>query len=213
MEAATANPQPEPVEAQEAGRSVPPLLIVGLIPFITAALLKPRFLDANENPGELHLKLEDFWTIAIGLILWALIVAFTAAIVLTLVQGNLLNFEKVVFVSICLKISLIAMIVCNHQHFIVAQLDLIEKDMWDARDQISLILQGVKSLLHRANDRVAGLTSEETDKGKDLLKTIGPLAMMFLSKERSMLKWGMAAASLFQKGMSYLGARQNRNQN
>jgi len=208
MEAATANPQSEPVEAQEAGRPVPPLLIVALIPFIMGALLKPRFLNANDNPSELHLKIEDFWTITVGLILWALIVIFSAALVLTIVQGNLLNFEKVVFASICIKVSLAAMVICNHQHFIVAQLDMVERDLWDARDNISLLLQGIKSMLHKANDRVTGMTSEEVTRGNDLLKTIGPIAMMYLKKERSILQWGLAGASLVRKGMSYLGARQ-----
>jgi hypothetical protein len=210
MDAATANPdtQTEPLEGQDADRPVPPLLIAALIPFITAALLKPRFLDPNDNPEELHLKIEDLWTVTVGLILWALIIVAVVAIVFALaVQHDLLNFEKVVFVSMCLKFSLIAIIICNHQHFIVSQLDTVERDLWDARDNISLLLQGIKAMLHKFNDRVSGMTNEEVTKGSDLLKSIGPIAMMLLSKERSMMRWGMAAADLTRKGLSYLGAR------
>jgi hypothetical protein len=209
MDAATANPdiQTEPLAGQDADRPVPPLLIAALVPFITAALLKPRFLDPNDNPEELHLKIEDFWTITVGLILWALIVVAVAAIVFTAVRLDLLNFEKVFFVSICLICSLLAIIINNHQGFIISQLAMAERDIWDARDNLSLILQGIKAMLHKLNDRVSGMTNDEVTKGKDLLRSVGPIAMLYLSKERSMLRWGMAAADLTRKGLSYFGAR------
>jgi hypothetical protein len=206
MEAATVNPevQSDQVAGADTERSVPPVLVAILVPFIAAALLKPRFLNPNDNPEALHIKIEDLWTITVGLILWGLIALAVVSIIFTLVQGNLVNFEKVVFIAMCVKCSLLAMIVCNHERFIVAQLLTVERDIWDARDQISLILQGVKSMIHKLNDRVSGVTSAEAAQATDVLRSFGPLAMLFLSKERSMLRWGMAAADLARKGFSYL---------
>jgi len=180
-------------------------ILLFLLPFIIASLLKPRFLEPNNDPKALHVRIESLWSISLGLsmigITLASIVAFLLAI---FVDHSLLDMEKVVFVQLSLFISMTALLIANHRQFLVAQLEMLELEASTARDETMQLIQSIQMVLRRLNHQLEGATQEEVANVSSLIKSLAPLAMMVINQEKNVFRWGFAAATAAKNGMSFL---------
>jgi hypothetical protein len=180
-------------------------ILLFLLPFIVASLLKPRFLEPNNDPKALHVRIESLWSVSLGLAIIIITLTSVVAFLLAIfVDHSLLGMEKVVFVQLSLLISATALLIANNRQFLVAQLEILELEASTARDETMHMIQSIQIVLSRLNHQLEGATQEEITSVSSLIKSLAPLAMMVINQEKNVFRLGFAAAAAAKNGMSFL---------
>jgi hypothetical protein len=195
----------EPVEgaantdaASEASIPVP-LVVLVLSPFILASLIKPRFLDPELQPTEIHINVGSLWSGVMGLIIIFVTIITVYALA---TRHNSVEEAKVFFILLSLVVATFAWIIVNHHSYLMWELETMEANASESRDQTRQIIRSAKGAMEQLNRKLGSTTEEEIVSASQVLKSFGPLAMMFLQGERNIFKIGIAAAGVANKAFS-----------
>jgi hypothetical protein len=124
---------------------------------------------------------------------------------LILTQGGLIQFAKALFVLVAWVLSISALVIVNNERLIGALLFAVEDEATQTRDESVMLIRAGQASLRSLNAKLQG--EEKPDPmltAKELVKSIGPLALLFLRKERDMLRWGMAGVNVAAKGIRFI---------
>ena len=171
---------------------------------VLAALLFPcRFKTAKQDEAKLS-STYHLWCLGCGGIL---LLVNILGIVILITRIQLVAFAKVGFVIVAWWISLIAVILVNHQHNLNALLFTVEEEAGQVRDESVMLIRagyaGIKSLNRKIHDEQV---SDRYSVATELFKSIGPLALMFINKEKNIFRWGKTGLGLAAKGMKFAEA-------
>jgi hypothetical protein len=176
------------------------LALLLIFPFFIAALIRPRFFDGEDMSDRFRIKVGDLWSRIIGLIIISLTVLSFVALA---TRSSPVDAAKVFFVQLSFAATLISWIIVNQQKPLAAQLELLEIDASNSRDELLILVRSIRQNIHSANTKVQSLTQEELNSAGDVLKSFGPLAMMFLRGERNLFKIGFTAVNLAGKALAW----------
>ncbi len=109
---------------------------------------------------------------------------------------------KVLFIFFTCWISFGAVLVFNQLKTIEAFLEAIEEEVGQARDESVMLLRAGQVSIKSLNDRLFGEEQNGHDSITELLKTIGPLALMFIRQEKNIFFWGLSLVKLAKKGLT-----------
>jgi signal transduction histidine kinase len=187
---------------------VPIWLVLALLwPFILASLIKPRFLDTETLPTELHINVGSIWSRVMGLI-----IVFVTIITLIALptRSNPIDGAKVFFILLSYSFATFAWVVVNHHSYLMYELERLEINASESRDQARSNIRIANRLLADFNSKVGHTSAEEVISATQVLKSFGPLAMMFLKGERNIFKIGLAAAGVASKAVTLFKTSQNK---
>ncbi len=115
-----------------------------------------------------------------------------------------LGFGKVILVLIMLAASLVCLIIFRNSSDWCKQLNLLELECDDARDAVMLQATVARSQLAEVYERLTTQQEKpEFEVISNLIKQAMPLVGLFMSKETSLIKWGMAGANLARSAFDY----------
>jgi hypothetical protein len=109
---------------------------------------------------------------------------------------------KVLFIFFTCWISFGAVLIFNQLKNITSFLEAIEEEVGQARDESVMLLRAGQVSIRSLNDRLFGEPEQGHDSIAELLKTIGPLALMFMKQEKNIFFWGLSLVKIAQKGLS-----------
>jgi hypothetical protein len=183
------------------------LVLLVLSPFITASLIKPRFLDSEIRPTELHINVGSIWSRVMGLI-----IVFVTIITLIALptRPNPIDGAKVFFILLSFAFATCAWIVVNNRSYLQYELERMEVNASESRDEARTNIRTANKLLADFNRKIGHTTQEEVTSAGQVLKSFGPLAMMFLKGERNIFKIGLAAAGVAGKAVTFFKTSQNK---
>lgn len=164
----------EPVPAEEFDVQIIPL---------------PSQMIAAHKP-DIHIGPLEKLTVLAGILLLLGLIAF---------QPTWIARGKMAFVEICLSITLVSLAVVFKFNDLMGVLTLLEKLADLARDEAMIQLQAQQHRLGEFNRKFVEKEQDEQSGLRDLLKKAGPLAMLFIGRERSVIKWGMAGAQFVKQ--------------
>jgi len=193
----------EPPPIKDSGAPPPALLLFILIPFILAALLKPRFLDANPREFELNIEINSAWSRVMGLIIICLTVLSFVALA---TRHTLLDAAKVLFVQFSISFAALAWIIVNSKESLETHLEMMELDAIDSRDHFLLMIRSMRHGINHVSERLRGATQQEVTTATAVLRSLGPLSVMFLRGERNIFKIAFAAAGVAGKAASFFSS-------
>jgi len=183
------------------------LVLLLLSPFITASLIKPRFLDSDARPTELHINVGSAWSRVMGLII--VFVTIITLIVLP-TRPDPIDGAKVFFILLSFVFATVAWIVVNNHSYLMFELERMEVQASEDRDRARSNIRSANKLLAEFNRKIGHTTQEEVISASNVLKSFGPLAMMFLKGERNIFKIGLAAAGVANKAITLFKTSQNK---
>jgi hypothetical protein len=170
---------------------------------LLAALLFPTAWSKTD-PADPDPGLSAFyrlWCLFLGCVLLLLHIAGIFALV---TRSHLIDFAKVFFVMVAWSLSLIITVVVNHENTIGTLLFALENEATQTRDESVMLIRAGQAGLRSLNKKVTGdAAKNDVLTASELFKSVGPLALMFLNKERSLLKWFMAGINLAAKGSKF----------
>lgn len=114
-------------------------------------------------------------------------------------QPNWIARGKMAFVEMCAFIILLSLAVVFKFHDLMGVLTLLEKLADLARDEAMIQLQAQQHRLAEFNAKFIQKEQDEHPGLRDLLQKAGPIAMLFLGRERSVIKWGLAGAKFVKQ--------------
>jgi hypothetical protein len=176
-----------------------PLVVLVLSPFILASLIKPRFLDPELRPTEININVGSLWSGVMGLIIIFVTIITLFALA---TRPNSVEEAKVFFILLSLIVATIAWIIVNHHSYLMWELETMEANASESRDQTRQMIRSTKSAMEQLNRKLGSASEEEIVSASQVLKSVGPLAMMFLKGERNIFKIGIAAAGVANKAFS-----------
>jgi len=139
----------------------------------------------------------------------ALLVVIVLAIPVIL-QPNLVSAAKVIMFYFMLAVAVISLSIFFFQGWILEKLVLAEDiaDMVqdEATVQLAMVNHKLADLNYRFVEKHDSSTSEVLP---DFLKNLTPFAMLFLSKEKSMVRWAMLGMKFAKSAMELYKAREN----
>lgn len=125
-------------------------------------------------------------------------------------QPNLVSAAKVLMFYFMLAVGSISLAICFFQGWILEKLRLAEDiaDMVqdEATVQLAMVNHKLADLNYRFVEKHDASTSEVLP---DFLKNLTPFAMLFLSKEKSMVRWAMLGIKFAKSAMELYKAREN----
>ncbi|MCC7527662.1 MAG: hypothetical protein IT342_04010 [Candidatus Melainabacteria bacterium] len=125
-------------------------------------------------------------------------------------QPNLVSAAKVMMFYFMLAVGLISLSICIFQGWILEKLILAEDiaDMVqdEATVQLAMVNHKLADLNYRFVEKRESSTSEILP---DFLKNLTPFAMLFLNKEKSMVRWAMLGVKFAKSAMELYKAREN----
>lgn len=125
-------------------------------------------------------------------------------------QPNLVSAAKVMMFYFMLAVGLISLFICIFQGWILEKLILAEDiaDMVqdEATVQLAMVNHKLADLNYRFVEKRESSTSEILP---DFLKNLTPFAMLFLNKEKSMVRWAMLGVKFAKSAMELYKAREN----
>jgi hypothetical protein len=193
-----------PHPTQDAGMTPHPiLLLLLLLPFILAALLKPRFLDANPRAFQLNNEINSGWSRVMGLIIICLTVLSFVALA---TRQTLLDAEKILLIQFSISFATLAWIIVNNKDSLETLLEMMELDAIDSRDHFLVLARSMREGINHASQRLKGVTQEEVTTATAVLRSLGPLSIMFLRGERNIFKIAFTAAGVAGKAASYFSS-------
>ncbi len=138
------------------------------------------------------------WGVLFGLFL----LAFNVLSVISLCTvSSWIGCAKVVFIFSTWWISIGALILFNQLNNITYFLGTLEEEASQARDESVMLLRAGHASLKSLNGKAFGEIQQEEDSVAELLKTIGPLALMFIRQEKNVFFWGLSLVKLAKKGI------------
>lgn len=123
-------------------------------------------------------------------------------------QPNLVSAAKVLMFYFMLAVATICLSICFFRSWILDKLQMAEEiaDMVqdEATVQLTMVNHKLADLNYRFVEKHDASTSEVLP---DFLKNLTPFAMLFLNKERSMVKWAILGAKFAKSAMELYKAR------
>lgn len=173
---------------------------------LIAALLFPVAWIKDEEESDSGLSYSyRLWCLIFGLVVLVLNILGIGTVIALLVRGQLIEFAKAYFVLLAWFVSIVALIVVNQQKHINALLFAIEDEATQSRDESVMLIRAGQAGIRSLNTRLYGEQSpSQFFTASELLKSIGPLALLFMNKERNLLKWGMVGANAAVKGIRFV---------
>ena len=162
------------------------LKVIGIlwaIHVLIAALLFPSFLLPSldsDNPKDIQKeKLYAAFRIFVGTFIlffniFALIVLFT--------RSTLIDAAKVLFILMTWILVAFIYILFNHLRDIYLLLTILEDEAIQSRDQSVMLIRAGQTALKAGNMKLRGNRNSEPFSFVDLLKKIGPLALLVMQK-------------------------------
>jgi hypothetical protein len=99
---------------------------------------------------------------------------------------------KILFIEISLVLGLVCVVISICQKAIHNDLTDLEMHAVHGRDEAALMLRQGRASLYNMRQRLDGaLHPDHEDHLADLLSNVAPLVGLFLSKEKSLFRWGM----------------------
>jgi hypothetical protein len=170
---------------------------------IVAALLFPTPIKFSSQDNGGVGAIYRVWCLVFGIFL---LVANLASIVALFSRMHLIDFAKVAFVVMAAWTSIIALIIVNQQKPLEAALFAIEEEAGQVRDESVMLIRAAQAGLKALNKKLYGEESKDHFQAvADLLKSVGPLAVLFLNKEQNMMRWGMAGMDFATKALKFAG--------
>lgn len=125
-------------------------------------------------------------------------------------QPNLVSAAKVIMFYFMLAVGVISLSIFFFQGWILEKLRLAEDIADMVQDEATVQLAMVNHKLADLNYRfVEKHDSSTSDVLPDFLKNLTPFAMLFLSKEKSMVRWAMLGMKFAKSAMELYRAREN----
>lgn len=125
-------------------------------------------------------------------------------------QPNLVSAAKVMMFYFMLAVGVVSLSICFFQGWILEKLILAEDiaDMVqdEATVQLAMVNHKLADLNYRFVEKHDSSTSEVLP---DFLKNLTPFAMLFLNKEKSMVRWAMLGVKFAKSAMELYKAREN----
>ncbi len=125
-------------------------------------------------------------------------------------QPNLVSAAKVMMFYFMLAVGVVSLSICIFQGWILEKLILAEDiaDMVqdEATVQLAMVNHKLADLNYRFVEKHDSSTSEVLP---DFLKNLTPFAMLFLNKEKSMVRWAMLGVKFAKSAMELYKAREN----
>ncbi len=135
------------------------------------------------------------------------VIALTIPVIL---QPNLVSAAKVIMFYFMLAVGVISLSIFFFQGWIMEKLTLAEDiaDMVqdEATVQLAMVNHKLADLNYRFVEKHDSSTSEVLP---DFLKNLTPFAMLFLNKEKSMVRWAMLGVKFAKSAMELYKAREN----
>ncbi len=121
---------------------------------------------------------------------------------------NALFAGKVLVIEVMVGISAICLAIFKFQPEIMNELTHAEELAYLARDQAFVDLNMAREELKRLRHKLRRDTDDEGyGHVNELLKMISPLVMMFVQKEKNILRWGMFGWKVAQNAMAVVKQR------
>lgn len=125
-------------------------------------------------------------------------------------QPNLVSAAKVLMFYFMLTVATICLTICFFRAWILDKLQLAEEIADMVQDEATVQLAMVNHKLADLNYRfVEKHDVSTTEVLPAFLKNLTPFAMLFLNKEKSMVKWAMLGAKFAKSAMELYKAREN----
>jgi len=125
-------------------------------------------------------------------------------------QPNLVSAAKVLMFYFMMVVGVICLTICVFRSWILDKLELAEEIADMVQDEATVQLAMVNHKLADLNYRfVEKHDASTSDVLPDFLKNLTPFAMLFLSKEKSMMKWAMLGAKFAKSAMELYKARES----
>ncbi|MBS1955483.1 MAG: hypothetical protein JST89_14970 [Cyanobacteria bacterium SZAS-4] len=141
-------------------------------------------------------------------------VAIVGAIVNLLVIIGVCTFAsalaagKLVVVEVMLGISAVCLAIFWYRKLILSHLTDAEEIAYVVRDQAFVDLNMARQELRRMRHKLRRDTDDEGyGHVNELLKMVSPLVMMFIQKEKNILRWGMFGWKVAQNAMAVIKQR------
>jgi len=165
---------------------------------VLAALLFPTaWIDSSSQSSRSNTY--RIWCLTLAGFLLILHIFGTIMLV---TRSQWIDFAKALFVVVSWLLSLQVLIVVNHRIGILRVLYAIEEEASQTRDESVMLIRTAQAGISSLNKQVYGdAGSGQFVTASELIKSIGPLALMFLNKEKSILKWGTVGVNLVVKGV------------
>ncbi|MBA3859356.1 MAG: hypothetical protein C0507_20825 [Cyanobacteria bacterium PR.3.49] len=123
-------------------------------------------------------------------------------------QPNLVSAAKVLMFYFMLAVATICLSICFFRSWILDKLQMAEEIADMVQDEATLQLTMVNHKLADLNYRFVEKHDASTSEVlPDFLKNLTPFAMLFLNKEKSMVKWAMLGAKFAKSAMELYKAR------
>ncbi|MBX9948579.1 MAG: hypothetical protein K2Y39_05430 [Candidatus Obscuribacterales bacterium] len=127
-------------------------------------------------------------------------------------QPNLVSAAKVLMFYFMLSVGLLCLTIFFFQGWILEKLRLAEDIADMVQDEATVQLTMVNHKLAELNYRfVEKHDASTSDVLPDFLKNLTPFAMLFLNKEKSMVRWAMLGMKFAKSAMDLYKARENDN--
>ena len=141
-----------------------------------------------------------------------LIIVFVTIITLIALptRPDPIDGAKVFFILLSFWFATAAWIVVNHHAYLISELERMEIKASEDRDHARTNIRTANKLLQDFNHKLGHTTQEEVTSASQVLKSFGPLAMMFLKGERNIFKIGFAAAGVAGKAVTLFKATQSK---
>jgi hypothetical protein len=125
-------------------------------------------------------------------------------------QPNLVSAAKVLMFYFMLVVAVICLAICFFRSWILDKLQMAEEiaDMVqdEATVQLAMVNHKLADLNYRFLEKQDASTTEVLPA---FLKNLTPFAMLFLNKEKSMVKWAMLGSKFAKSAMELYKAREN----
>jgi hypothetical protein len=175
------------------------------IHILTAALLYPPGLSQSKEEQKATSISYRLWCLGFGCIILLFNLLTIFATINYLLRGEIIQFAKAFFVLIAWMLSISALIVVIHEKSITALMFAVEDEATHGRDESVMLIRAGQAGLRSLNNKLYGLEgAQKTPTASELLRSIGPLALLFLNKERNILRWGMVGAKVATKGVRFV---------
>ncbi|HEY9786780.1 MAG TPA: hypothetical protein V6D17_15365 [Candidatus Obscuribacterales bacterium] len=133
--------------------------------------------------------------------------AIAAAVILCLpiaAEIAFLNFRgaaKIIISYVMLFGAVFGFAIVFARPLIMEKLELLEQLADVLRDESSLQLQAVSHRLNDVNERMFHKKETTEEILPDFLKTLGPVAMMLLKRERNIIQWSLTGAKFVKSAL------------
>jgi magnesium-transporting ATPase (P-type) len=172
--------------------------IIWSVHILIAALLFPRPL----LPSEEDLARQNVYKLT-SLIFGTLILFFNILVVVILfTRSSWVDLAKVFFVFITWLFIGIICILFNHLRDLYQWFRALEEEAIEGRDQSVMLIRAGQAALKAGNRKLLPQTDIEFS-FPNLLKKVGPLALLFLQKEKSLFDIAIETGKLFFVGQKW----------